>query len=156
MKNSDLICPVCWKTVFAGEKNYEVCRYCGRINDAREEAGGANVLSASDHRNHYLKLIEANPDYLWEKDGFPGVSGKEAVLIAHKLSLANEEAVRRSELCGCFNCNETFAAGEITRWYEDRDGRTALCPRCGIDSVLPGSLIELSADFLEEMQKYWF
>ena len=36
-------------------------------------------------------------------------------------------------------------------------GTTAICPRCGIDSVLGDrSGFPISAEFLSEMQRYWF
>lgn len=37
--------------------------------------------------------------------------------------------------CGCFHCQATFAADEIRQWIDN--DLTALCPRCGVDTVLP-------------------
>lgn len=43
-----------------------------------------------------------------------------------------------AEACGCFRCLATFAPEVVDEWVEERDGRqTALCPCCGVDSVLP-------------------
>lgn len=39
-----------------------------------------------------------------------------------------------SAQCGCFFCFRTFAASEIRIWIDKN--QTALCPRCGIDSVI--------------------
>lgn len=52
--------------------------------------------------------------------------------------------------CGCYHCLETFEAIEVVDWT-DQD-RTALCPRCNIDSVLPVSDKEL----LNKIKEYWF
>jgi hypothetical protein len=38
--------------------------------------------------------------------------------------------------CGCFYCQTIFLAEEVSRWVDDE--LTALCPRCGVDAVLPG------------------
>jgi hypothetical protein len=38
-------------------------------------------------------------------------------------------------------------------WIDN--GHTALCPHCGIDSVLPDT-VPLEAAFLEAMRKHWF
>ena len=38
--------------------------------------------------------------------------------------------------CGCFRCQATFVAGDVRQWVDQ--GMTALCPRCGVDAVLPG------------------
>lgn len=40
----------------------------------------------------------------------------------------------RSSRCGCFYCLAIFQGNEIAQWIDD--GKTALCPKCGIDSVL--------------------
>jgi hypothetical protein len=67
-------------------------------------------------------------------------------------------------LCGCFYCMKTFLADEIIDWVdwpegaEDQleEGVTALCPRCGIDSVLPQPPVDLSPAFLVAMNSHWF
>jgi hypothetical protein len=79
---------------------------------------------------------------------------------AHRHSSAHRAAVLASNLCGCFYCLATFAPSEILDWV-DKDaegvGKTALCPRCGIDSVLPSSSgLPLDRGFLERMHEYWF
>lgn len=38
--------------------------------------------------------------------------------------------------CGCFFCQKTFQFDEIEE-FVDGKLETALCPRCGIDSVIP-------------------
>jgi len=70
---------------------------------------------------------------------------------AHQRSSLNRDEVTASELCGCFYCLAVFGSPEIDEWWDD--GRTAVCPRCGIDSVLPG---ETNKEFLLEMYEYWF
>jgi hypothetical protein len=52
----------------------------------------------------------------------------------------------------------TFPSSKIREWI-NKGGKghaTALCPRCGIDSVLPGSLVKLSRPMLDAMSDYWF
>ena len=71
--------------------------------------------------------------------------------------------ILNSQLCGCFYCLEIFPMQEIDDWNEEDPacprgpGKTVLCPRCGIDSVLPDSLwFDLSADLLREMHQEYF
>ena len=59
----------------------------------------------------------------------------EAEAIA-KSSMRNRDRVRAAASCGCFHCRSIFASDEIRQWVDN--DQTALCPRCGIDSVLPG------------------
>jgi len=78
---------------------------------------------------------------------------------AHRQSSNHRDEVLRSHFCGCFYCKQTFPPSEIEKWTDEVDGigTTALCPRCGIDSVIGAvSGIDLSPDFLHEMYDYWF
>jgi hypothetical protein len=74
---------------------------------------------------------------------------------AHKHSFKSRRELEKSDRCGCFYCEETFPPSAITEWVDD--GHTAMCPFCGIDSVLgSASGLELSKDFLHRMNERWF
>lgn len=75
----------------------------------------------------------------------------------------HEDAILKSKVCGCFYCLSIFTPGEIEEWIEEPEdcprgpGKTAICPRCGIDSVLPDTIEhEITKEFLEIMQKEFF
>ncbi len=81
----------------------------------------------------------------------------------HKLCGWHEDVVRRSNRCGCFHCLEFFSPREIVDWIEEPAdcprgaGKTAVCPRCGIDAVLPDTTgDELTGSLLSQMQHRWF
>lgn len=79
---------------------------------------------------------------------------------AHRHCGGHRAELLASDVCGCFYCLETFAPAEILEWVDEDKagvGKTALCPRCGIDSVI-GSRSGLPTDreFLSRMQTYWF
>lgn len=79
----------------------------------------------------------------------------ENVLIqAHKRSMHNRPLLSGQVRCGCFHCQQVYAADEITDWTDD--GQTALCPRCGVDAVLSARADPLTADFLARMHDRWF
>lgn len=60
------------------------------------------------------------------------------LFIAHAASFGNEEAMKKASACGCFKCKTMFTPAEITEWIPEQDGRrTALCPYCGVDAVVP-------------------
>lgn len=73
--------------------------------------------------------------------------------IAHDRSRRHRAEVEASKQCGCFYCLDWFEPGDIREWIDE--GRTALCPCCGIDSVLPEDQ-SYTPDFMKEMQNYWF
>jgi hypothetical protein len=74
---------------------------------------------------------------------------------AHEASSYHREQLMASDICGCFYCLRTFAPDTISVWVTH--GQTALCPKCGIDSVLgSASGYPISESFLRDMQKYWF
>jgi NAD-dependent SIR2 family protein deacetylase len=75
---------------------------------------------------------------------------------AHAHSFENRVEIERSDLCGCFHCRKTFPPASIAEWTDD--GLTALCPRCGIDSVIGAAsgLPVHRSRFLGEMKRRWF
>lgn len=77
------------------------------------------------------------------------------VVQAHKHSIRHREEIQESSLCGCFYCLETFPPQEIVDWIDD--GECALCPKCGIDSVIGDrSGFHIEKTFLEAMRSHWF
>lgn len=78
---------------------------------------------------------------------------------AHEHSSNHREEIERSALCGCFHCLAVFPAARISEWIEEVDdvGTTAMCPECGIDSVIgAASGFPISTEFLGAMRAYWF
>jgi hypothetical protein len=77
---------------------------------------------------------------------------------AHRVSSGHRAVIERSQLCGCFYCLKTFLSAEIKRWITEPSGAsTALCPKCGIDSVIgDASGYELTEQFLSAMHHRWF
>ena len=76
--------------------------------------------------------------------------------IAHLGCTSNRNELESSRLCACFHCLETFIHKEISEWINDKDGETAICPRCGIDSVLSSRLPIDDKAFLSAMNRMWF
>lgn len=76
-------------------------------------------------------------------------------ISAHEWSSYHRETLRNSKVCGCFYCLEIFPSSEIENWTDDDD--TALCPKCGIDSVI-GSVsgYPIERAFLQRMHDHWF
>ena len=79
----------------------------------------------------------------------------EAVRLAHERSSGHHTEILASEICGCFYCGKSYSPTEIVDWADS--GQTALCPMCGIDSVIgSASGFPITKDFLDEMNRYWF
>lgn len=76
---------------------------------------------------------------------------------AHSYSFANKKMLEKEERCGCFYCSTIFSPKEINDWCEDEQDWTAVCPSCGIDSVIGESVVyPLTKEFLGEMYRKWF
>ncbi|MBP0582231.1 cytoplasmic protein [Labrys sp. LIt4] len=76
---------------------------------------------------------------------------------AHRHSTSHRQELERSKICGCFYCSQNFMVAKIEEWIDDSAG-TALCPECGIDSVIgsaSGYPVD-DRDFLEAMHELWF
>lgn len=77
--------------------------------------------------------------------------------LAHKGCSSHKEELESSELCGCFFCKKTFETTEIKEWIKEKDNKeTAICPKCGIDSVLSSKYPIEDKSFLSEMNHRWF
>ena len=80
----------------------------------------------------------------------------------------HREHLAESERAGCFHCLSMFPPAEITEWIDEPDttdgssgapapdGVTALCPRCGIDAVLPSSKVAIDPTLLQDMAAHYF
>ena len=77
-------------------------------------------------------------------------------IFAHEFSINNRERLLRDQKCGCFYCLRIFEPSRIEEWLDDASG-TAVCPYCGIDSVLGAYTgFPITAEFLKSMRDCWF
>lgn len=78
----------------------------------------------------------------------------------HGLSIYNADAVQLCERVGCFHCERIFPAAQVVKFVSERTSqvKTALCPHCGVDAILPEApgVIVLSPELLEKMHKHYF
>lgn len=80
---------------------------------------------------------------------------------AHSAASNHMAQLKQDERCGCFYCLRIFDPAEIEEWIIADNpidkGGTAICPYCGVDSVIgESSGYPLSVEFLEKMKKAWF
>jgi hypothetical protein len=76
-------------------------------------------------------------------------------ITAQDASFRRRGELMASERCGCFYCLEVFAPKAIVEWADDE--QTALCPHCGIDSVIGSSSGHpIDQSFLRRMKEHWF
>lgn len=78
-----------------------------------------------------------------------------------KLSFKNRWLIEKSKKCGCYHCKTILDSSEV-EYLEEIDGKyTAICPYCGIDSVIDEESVkedgkELNEEFLAELNNYAF
>ena len=156
MSRMNIPCPVCGKYIFNKECDYDICKHCGWENDDCFEGGWANELSLEDHKKRYEAYLELNPKYVWRHDGFPNITTRDKCQLIHKYAFCNRDNIIKSNSCGCFYCGKIFDKNLIEAWINDKNGATALCPFCIVDSVLPDNTVDLSEELLNEMHKVWF
>jgi len=89
------------------------------------------------------------------------------LLAAYRSVSNNWNQIHASGVCGCCTCVQIFPPEEIVAWtglhFDDVDdpaaiaGQTALCPRCGSESVIGDrSGFPIDAHFLTRMNEAWF
>jgi hypothetical protein len=98
----------------------------------------------------------------WQADHQEWRSGLPAdIRDAHTHSSKHRSEVLASRTCGCFYCGQIFEPSQIEDWCDPTDddeaGTTAICPFCGIDSVIGDrSGYPITAQFLSAMKSHWF
>ena len=69
-------------------------------------------------------------------------------------TIENKKQVLASQTCRCANCLATFSGAEVTEFTDK--GKTAVCPKCGVEAVLPDCVEGLDDQLLQEIHDYWF
>jgi ssDNA-binding Zn-finger/Zn-ribbon topoisomerase 1 len=77
----------------------------------------------------------------------------EDLRIGHAASSWHLKQLEHTGQAGCFYCLRIFPVKEIEDWTDDK--QTAICPKCGIDSVVPVTE-NVTPEFLKRMQQFWF
>jgi hypothetical protein len=79
-KHEYILCPICQKHKFPKIVDYTGCPYCGWWHDYASEdpefsdiAIGPNNLSYNEFKRRYQETIKKNPDFYYNRDGYPDV-----------------------------------------------------------------------------------
>lgn len=75
---------------------------------------------------------------------------KNQIVKLGRSAYCNKSELEKTNSCGCYYCQKTFQLNDITEWTDE--GQTALCPYCGVDSVIPNP----TEENLKELHKYYF
>ena len=132
-----------------------------RIDAAIQQRNQAELLWAQEYCRTRLRAAIPNDRRHWKRVHrdvgrvLRELGMTEAHISAHEWSSYHRETLGESDVCGCFYCLEVFPPSEIEDWTDDDD--TALCPKCGIDSVI-GSVsgYPIKREFLQKMHDHWF
>lgn len=73
------------------------------------------------------------------------------LLEADAQSTNNRAALKGSADASCYCCIKSFPSTDIIDWVDY--GRTAICPRCGVDAVVPGVV---AVEKLQQFNRHWF
>lgn len=76
--------------------------------------------------------------------------------MLHRQSIGNKARLADAKDCGCFHCLSHFPASAAEYW-DDEGGETAVCPECGVDSVIGEyDNKRVSDDLLRAMNERFF
>ena len=74
---------------------------------------------------------------------------------AHDHTIYNREEIEKSGTVYCISCQESMAPSEITEFVDE--GRTGLCPHCGMDALIGEACgIQLTDTLLKRLHKKYF
>jgi len=71
----------------------------------------------------------------------------------HIFSSSHKKDLKNSETASCFYCLSTFPVDGIEDFTDK--GKTAICPVCDIDAVIPGNK-NITKEQLKELQQHYF
>ena len=134
------------------------------ILDAGHNVPGALIspehYDIADDMEHLRELLDGmdDPSFL-QKDSADEDKTIDELKAFYSHSIRNEESILKSHLCGCFHCISIFPVADIklSQMVVEKDGfKTAICPICGIDSLLGDASVEITAELLETMNGLYF
>jgi len=74
-----------------------------------------------------------------------------------KHSSHNEIEILHSKTCSCYFCRQTYSARDVNDWTNDKGGVTALCPICGMDSVIGDACgVPLDKNLLKDLNQAFY
>jgi len=76
---------------------------------------------------------------------------KEQIEGLHAFTSHNKEIMKRSGIYLCSYCQKGGLSKNIENWADD--GETALCPDCGVDSLIPAMIPH---DITKQLKEHWF
>lgn len=105
------------------------------------------VMLKSLRRYKGSNKLKHNQTYSYEKEA--------QLKRLHAYSSHNKSLIDTSQKCYCFYCKTVMDSREIKKYTDD--GQTAICPECGMDSIIPDSIGEtIDETVISEMNDYWF
>ena len=114
------------------------------------ESDVARLKELLDGMNDPIFKDSADLDKAWTIDALKAV---------YSHSIRNEESILKSDFCGCFHCISIFPVADVksSAMMVEKDGfKTAICPICGIDSVIGDASVEITAEILESLNEHYF
>ncbi|WP_034536353.1 hypothetical protein [Carnobacterium inhibens] len=72
-----------------------------------------------------------------------------------KQAYKNKDSIVKSDCCGCYNCTKLFTPNKVEEYVDN--GQTAICPYCGMDSVIGTNMgYNITTNFLKQLKKEIF
>lgn len=63
------------------------------------------------------------------------------MMLVSQNNIANQNKLQQG-IAGCYYCLSCFPVEHIKKWINDRNGKTACCPHCNVDTVLPEKTLQ--------------
>lgn len=82
--------------------------------------------------------------------------------VIYSYTFQNRKLLKRYKNCTCLYCGASFPYTKVSNWVNDTEELTAICPSCGIDSVVPTRVknkvddYTLTEELREKVKKLYF
>jgi hypothetical protein len=79
------------------------------------------------------------------------VTAKQQLEAFGKLSFRNEDKIQ--DINWCYYCQRKVLKEDIAEWADSAPNRTAICPHCLVDAILPG---DHPKELIKSLYNHWF
>jgi hypothetical protein len=147
-------CPCCRRMTLYAENKNEICETCQWQDEpyAKKYPDQLSCVNDGLSLNQYRSR--------WNENKKRGIYNQNSYNMAKSYSRFNRADIENDKICGCYYCLTIFLPSEINEWCRESmrgDGVTAICPRCGIDSVIGDSSgYPINLDLLKALRKNSF
>jgi len=135
---------------------------CEWLEKSREGHGFSDTSSKLEFYTQLIEFLRKHiqPERMAKHQSTETQPGEDLAGIDYSKAFEhtqdNQEEIQKSKRCGCYFCSHIFTPSEVKEYKKGKTGKSAVCPKCGTDSVIgSASGFPITKAFLKHLRDYW-